>query len=128
MERKRGRIARRAPERGRPGRLARTRVAAGRLQVHERIGTDPYIGVSGRNGERVDASDFLRIANTAALRVEIREMSANEPAPDPGLRIVDIMQAGRHLELMVAIERAGRGAVRWVIRVAAARHAGSAIR
>jgi len=49
-----------------------------------RVGADPYVGVGGRNGQRVDAFDLVRVGDALAFGVEIGKFSAQFFSAIPG--------------------------------------------
>jgi hypothetical protein len=58
------------------------------------IGTDPYIIPSWGNGKRLNAGEYLPLEHPRSLRVEIAKPFSPSLAPEPGLSIRDIAQAG----------------------------------
>src|SRR5207248_3226036 len=62
--------------------LAAARVAAGGLKVAERIGANPYLDPSGRNGERTDSLELRAVGHRPPVRVDVtKSVLAPEP-PD----------------------------------------------
>jgi len=95
--------------------LAPARVAARGLQMAAPVHADPHVGVRGRNRQRVDARDFVGVADALAVLSVIREAVAHAPARIAGMPVVDVAQRGVHPRAAV---RAGRA-----LRYAAARQA-----
>ena len=58
-------------------------VAAGRLNVPVRGGTDPYVRPGGGHGERLHPANRLLVGEPGAVRMQIDESLARLPAPNP---------------------------------------------
>ncbi|VWC30193.1 hypothetical protein BPS26883_06363 [Burkholderia pseudomultivorans] len=114
------RVARRSPLRVIAVLLAPARVAAGRLQMAARVRADPDVGVRGRNRERVDSRDLVRIADPLAVLRVIREAVAHATTRVARLPVVDVTQRGGRARVGHAHAVAGRGAGR--ARLHAATH------
>src|SRR4030095_11024625 len=64
--------------------FAAARVAAGRLNMAERIGTDPHIGPSRRDRERFDPLDLGAIGDRAAVPIDVTESPQRAEPADAG--------------------------------------------
>ncbi|MCY1460205.1 hypothetical protein D9M71_777440 [compost metagenome] len=72
--------------------LATPGVVAGGLQMPAWIGANPHLGIGGRHREGVEAFDCVGVGDALTGRVEIGEFSAQFPAGDARLGVIDIMQ------------------------------------
>src|SRR5205807_4821419 len=75
-------VARLAPARVVAVLLAALRVPAGRLEMPARTGADPDVRPGGRDGERLDTVNLLRVAHRPALVIDVAETGRGPPAPD----------------------------------------------
>ncbi len=64
--------------------LPTARIAAGRLDVPVAEGGDPDIGPGGRDGQRPDPLQLVRIADRPPVEADIAEPAAGPAPPDPG--------------------------------------------
>ena len=65
--------------------LASTGIMSRGLQMPARTGTDPHIAIRGRDGEAANASELGAVADSLAVRVEVKK--ATPPARSPDARI-----------------------------------------
>src|SRR2546425_12706621 len=75
-------VAHFAPARVIPVLFAAACIAAGRLQMAARIGTDPHVGPRRRDDERLDPLELGAIRNRPAVRVDVAEPFACADAAD----------------------------------------------
>ncbi len=75
--------------------LAAARIPPDRLQVPVRIGTNPHIFVSRRDGELADPGQRVLIADLAAIGMAIAKSRACTNPGNTWLAVADIAQPGR---------------------------------
>ena len=101
-------VARRAPLRVIAVLLSSARVAAGRLQVPARVGTDPDVRVRRRNRQHANAIKHARLAHAMALGIEIDESPARAATRDAGHVVRDVHEAsGRRVRADFSDRRRG---------------------
>src|SRR4029079_19622315 len=80
--------------------LAALRVAAGRLEVAERVGADPDVLPGRRNRERPDPLQRLAAGDPPSVGVDVGEAPAGAAAIDAGLRIGRVAETSARLGLV----------------------------
>ena len=100
-----GLVARRPPARVIAVLLAAPGVAAGGLDVAERVSANPDLFVGRRNGQFLDPGDHRRIGDQPAVRVDIDEAAVQSSSADARFVVVHIAKAG----FEGGVEIGGRG-------------------
>ncbi len=88
--------------------LAPLGVTPGRLEVAQRIGADPDVGVGRRDAERLDPRQLPRVADRPAVEADVTEALARALAADAGRGVGDVVQAGGARRLDRIDDRLGR--------------------
>src|SRR5262249_46025145 len=74
--------------------LSSPRIASRRLQMAIRIGTNPHLFPCRRNDQRPDSREARLAAHLATVGPDVFERSPAANAPDPRLRVLDVLQTG----------------------------------
>ena len=68
--------------------LAASRVARGSLHVTVGVRAEPHVFAGGRDRERADAREFVRIDGAHAMPIDVRESATRSLSPGVGIALI----------------------------------------